>query len=305
MRSLLRGAMGSDKTRPGPTRRYGAGCGLSERQKAATLASGVFLAALSVPAAHALAIEFDCIVKPSIVVSLGSPVAGILAEVPVVRGQRIDKGEIVARLEDSVQAAVVESQKLRAEDETALLAQRARLALAEAQMSRAEELLDRGTVSQQAYDEALAELEVNRAEIARLEMGRQLAETELHQAEAALALRHIESPMDALIVDRTLAPGELVSQDDHILRMAKLDPLHVEVFVPTQYFDALTPGLKVAITLRQPATTIESEVSVVDRVFDASSDTLRIRMDLENPDWLIPAGQRCTVSLDLGTSPDG
>ena len=41
--------------------------------------------------------------------------------------------------------------------------------------------------------------------------------------------------------------------------------------------------------------TLKAKVIVVDRIFDAASGTTGVRLQLANPDGLIPAGQRCVV----------
>ncbi len=243
---------------------------------------------------------FDCVLMPSLQVEIGSPVSGVLGEVMASRGARVSAGQVLARLENSVQMAVVDLHRLRVRDRTAVAAQQARLALAQARMERAVALLERGATTEQVFDEAEAELEVSRAELARLETALRFAEAELRQAEAALALRDLASPVEAVVVDRLLGPGEFVGQDDAVLRLAQLDPLHIEAFLPTGYFARLHEGLEGEVVLEQPvATTYAASVTVIDRVFDPTSDTLRVRLELPNPDWAIPAGQRCQLRLAL------
>ena len=41
-------------------------------------------------------------------------------------------------------------------------------------------------------------------------------------------------------------------------------------------------------------------VTIVDRVFDSSSGTFGVRIELPNPDHSLPAGHRCTVTFEKG-----
>ncbi len=57
---------------------------------------------------------FDCIIDPSATVLVGSPVPGLLEQVLVDRGDFVEQGQIVARLESRVEAAAVAADRERA-----------------------------------------------------------------------------------------------------------------------------------------------------------------------------------------------
>ncbi|MCA0921682.1 efflux RND transporter periplasmic adaptor subunit [Pseudooceanicola nanhaiensis] len=243
---------------------------------------------------------FDCVVQPARIVALGSPVTGVLAEVLVTRGQVVQAGDVVARLEDSVERAALALQRTQAEDRSSLRAQEARLALATARMERVRQLLDRGAATQEAFDEAEAELMVARAEIDRLGVELHLAGQELDRAQATLDRRTIRSPMDGVVTRRLLQPGEFVTQEAAVAEIAALDPLHVETFLPAAYYPQLSVGMAARVALRQPeGQEIVAQVGVIDRVFDATSGTFGLRLDLPNPEGAFPAGQRCSVSFEI------
>lgn len=246
------------------------------------------------------AVTFDCVVQPSRSVLVGSPVAGVLAEVAVGRGDKVGAGDLIARLEDRTERAAVAVQKARAADTTSLKAQAARLTFAETRMERATALLQRGAVTQEAFDEAQAELDASRAEYARLETERALARLEVLRLEAALSLRMIQSPIDGVVVSRLLDEGEYVGQDARVAEIVALDPLNIEAFLPIGYFDQMALGMPGAVQLRQPADySVTGVTTVVDRVFDARSGTFGVRLEVENPDGVLPAGQRCQLVLDI------
>lgn len=263
----------------------------------AAVAGGLF-----VPLANAAQV-FDCVIQPASIVRVGTPVTGILTEVHVRRGDWVDEGDVLARLEDRLEQATVALQEMRASDRASLRAQAARLALAQARMERFSHLLSRGTTTQDAFDEAKAELEVNQAELERLEMQVRLADLELARAEAALSLRTIVSPIAGLVTQKVLSPGEFVNQDAFVLLIADVDPLHVEVFLPVSYYSELAIGDVGKVSPLEPVGgSYEAEVTVIDRVFDAASNTFGVRLSLSNPDGQLPAGQRCTVELNVGAA---
>ncbi|SNR79767.1 RND family efflux transporter, MFP subunit [Puniceibacterium sediminis] len=245
-------------------------------------------------------VKFDCVVQPNRIIAIGSPVTGILSEVIVARGDPVAKGQVLARLEAELETATVAVNSRRAGDETSIEAQRVRLKLAQHRMTRAEKLLERGATTREAFDEAAAELEVGRAELERLKVQKDLAVMELGRAKATLARRTIKSPISGVVAARRLSPGEFVTQEAWIVQLADLDPLYVEVFLPTEYFDQLALGQIGEVALRQPPDThLPAEVVVVDSVFDATSNTFGVRLELPNPDVVLPAGQRCKVTLNI------
>ena len=79
-----------------------------------------------------------------------------------------------------------------------------------------------------------------------------------------------------------------------------LDPLRVETFLPVSLWQKVLPGTVAQVSLDEPMTGVHpATVTVVDRVFDAASGTFGVRLDLNNADGALPAGQRCTVAFDL------
>src|SRR5215813_5010617 len=70
--------------------------------------------------------SFDCLIQPTMVLKLGTPVPGLLNEVLVDRGAYVKKGDVVARLESGVETASVALAKARAENEASIRAARAR-----------------------------------------------------------------------------------------------------------------------------------------------------------------------------------
>src|SRR5258708_39901888 len=80
--------------------------------------------------------SFDCVIDPSEVLKLGSPITGILDQVLVKRGEIVTRGQPVAVLESSVEAATVRLNRFRAESTARIDAQSQRLPLAKARLAR-------------------------------------------------------------------------------------------------------------------------------------------------------------------------
>jgi len=186
--------------------------------------------------------EGNCLIHPYVVITVTTPVGGILETVAVDRGDLVKEGQIVATLDTSVE--------------------RASGAVAHAQ----------------------AELS-----------NRRLADLELQRTTAEVNMRTIRSPINGVVVERFMSPGEYPKQEK-ILKLAQLHPLRVEAYVPISMLGKITVGMEVQVKPEDPVGgNHKAKVTVVDHVVDAGSGTLGIRMELPNPDLRIPAGLKCTV----------
>lgn len=213
--------------------------------------------------------EVLCVVEPSLETNVGSPVDGVLAVVNVDRGDIVQPGQLLARLSSGVETASVDYQSAKAE----FLGRK---------LTRNKALDSRQMIAQQELDEVATD--------------QRLAELELRERREQLRLRSLVSPIRGVIVDRYRHLGDLVKQE-RIFRIAQLDPLHVETIVPAHYFGRVKPGQTYAVKLELSSTVVKARVGIVDRIIDSGSGTFRVRLVLPNPNFELPAGQRCAVNF--------
>jgi len=213
---------------------------------------------------------FECLVQPFMVVKVGSPVDGVLERVMVNRGDRVGKGQVVAKLQSGVEAAAVRLSEARVE-------------FGLRRVDRNETLFKKQLISAQERDELATEVDLRKEELKR--------------EQETLKLRTIVSPIDGVVVERHLAPGEFIrSEKSVVLELAQINPLNVEVIAPARLFGSVKVGMagKVSLVPFFPGS-FKARVVVVDKVIDAASGTLGVRLQLPNPDHKIPAGIKCSV----------
>jgi RND family efflux transporter MFP subunit len=255
----------------------------------------IFQLAVSSPAS---AEEFDCVIDPTVVVRIGSPVSGLLESVRVRRGDVVEKGQEIARVSSDVEQATVELLSEQAASRAEIEAQITRSKLARNRLARTRELADQNVTSKDRLEEAIAEFEVVQRELALAEMRNRVAGLELERARKMVDQRTIRSPIDGVILDRALFSGEFLDQDGHVATIAQLDPLHVEAFLPVSQFGKIQIGTPAQVTPAEPIKgTFTATVTVIDRVFDAASGTFGVRSELDNADHQIPAGHRCRITF--------
>jgi multidrug efflux pump subunit AcrA (membrane-fusion protein) len=154
----------------------------------------------------------------------------------------------------------------------------------------------------------LAELDNKRSEVQldQALVNKRLAELEYKRSIEVVKRMNILSPINGVVVERYLSPGEYV-ETESILKLAQVDPLNVEVIAPV----ALYPSIKVGMRARiKPEAPLGSEytavVKIVDRLIDAASGTFGVRLEMPNPGNHLPAGLKCKVifPIKIGNPPN-
>jgi RND family efflux transporter MFP subunit len=240
--------------------------------------------------------EFACLIQPKMVLKLGTSVPGLISEVLVDRGAIVKKGDVVARLDSSVEEASLTLAQARATNDSAVRSGRAKLDFQKRKAERTTELRKNDNIAISTAEEAETAAKVADGELHEAEVNLQLAQLELVRTRELLKQRTIRSPIDGIVVERTLGPGEYIFDQAHLLTVAQIDPLSVEVFVPLTQFGRIHPGVSAEVYPEDPVGgSYAATVTVVDQVFDAASATIGVRLELPNPDYALPAGLKCQV----------
>ncbi len=254
----------------------------------------VFLAAQS-PAVDIP--QLDCVVEPHMVVDLSTQIDSIVATMHVERGDLVVKNQILVTLDSGVEQAAVESARARAAAGAGIRAGEVSVAFAERREERVQTLYQENAVSSDQADEAATDTRLAQSQLDQAEEASRLAQLEFHRAEEILRRHTIRSPIDGVVVQRYLSPGESV-RFQPMLRLAQIDPLRVEVIVPVSVFGKIRVGQRAIIQPESPMVgNYPAEVAIVDRVADAASGTFRVALDLPNPDYRLPSGLKCMVQF--------
>lgn len=240
----------------------------------------------------------SCIINPKRVIQLGSPVAGLLSEVLVDRGSTVTAGEIVAKLESSVEEAQLAIDQFRSKNTTQVEANRVDLEFNQKALAMREKLRDNMFAKAEDVDKYRALVDQDQIAIRKAEADVRIASLESVRSEKQLNLKWIRSSINGVVTERKLSPGEYVSEQTPILTIAEINPLYVELVVNADQYPSYRVGMTAELHPGLPVGGVYSAaVDVVDPVIDAGSNTFRVRLVLPNPKNAIPAGIRCAVRL--------
>ncbi|MEL7116391.1 MAG: efflux RND transporter periplasmic adaptor subunit, partial [Pseudomonadota bacterium] len=166
--------------------------------------------------------------------AVGARVGGIAMEVPVRIGDRVSKGDVLARIDTEL--LQIETERAEAEVEVA----RAGIAIADAQLDRAEQAQARAQrlggpdVIERAGDYAAALGNLEQA-MARLTS----AEIAVREARYRLENATIFAPIDGIVLEVTAEVGQFIASGTEVATLIDTGSLEVEANVPARYISAL------------------------------------------------------------------
>jgi len=243
-----------------------------------------------------LAQSFECLIEPRQVIEVRTPMEGLIEKVEVDRGGFVRQGQVLITLDTGVDRARLELARYKATMRGPVREAESRVAFSSKKLERQEDLYKGEYTSAQDRDEAETNKHLAEAELIEAHDNNRVAQLEVREQEEILRLKTIRSPFDGVVTERLHHPGEVAEANDRtpILKLAQIDPLHVEVILPTSVLGKVRVGDEAQVVSEVPvAGTLTTRVTVIDPVVDAASGTFGVRLELKNPGHKIPAGIRC------------
>lgn len=231
------------------------------------------------PVTRVLAVNGKVAARDS--VQIRAAVTGTVLELTVAEGDRVGKGDVLARLDDSQQAAAVR------QAQSALGQGLAQQTQAAANYGRARDL--GGLVARAALEEARLALDSAAEEVARL---RAL----LDQAEIQLTRYTVRAPIAGTVMIRSVDPGQLVDPTMALFTLADLSMLLVETDVDEAYATQIATGQVAQVQLVGTSGTLPGRVSFVSPRVDPGSGGLAVKI---TPDAALTAPVGLTVTANV------
>ncbi|WP_439616287.1 efflux RND transporter periplasmic adaptor subunit [Shinella sp.] len=196
---------------------------------------------------------------------------GNLTEVLVESGDRVEQGQVIARLDS---------------DEQRIAADQARVA-----RESAEQKLKRV----QSIKSSMSVAELQDAETAL-----KAAELVLQNAELTLRRRDITAPYGGVVGIISVNAGDYVTTTTAIARIDDRSEILVDYWVPERFATSIRVGGDVSATaVARPGETFNGKVQAIDNRIDQESRTLRVRARIENPEDLLRAGMSFQVTMQF------
>lgn len=241
---------------------------------------------------------FDCIIVPSITAELGSNSHGTINEILVKKNDFVEKGEVIAVLDNNVETATLALAKSKAALNSEIQIAKISYELSKREQKRVKKAFGRGASTAHDIDVAKTEVQLSKIKLLQARENKALAKQEMQRSEALLAHKTIRAPFSGIVTQKLQSVGQFID-DEAIVTLAKLDPLYVEVIIPISQRGKISKGMRATVCSQgQYDKPLTAKVLLVDELIDIASATFGVRLLLENPNYKIPAGLRCDIKFN-------
>lgn len=203
--------------------------------------------------------------------------SGVLTQLNVKAGQKVSKGQVLARIDDGGMSA----QLAQAE---------AKLALDKTTFDRQKNLWDQKIGSEIQY--------------LQTQTAFQSQQKAVKQMQAQLAKTVIRAPFTGTIDEVIAERGQVVAPGQELFRIVNLGNMYVTANVPENYLSQLKLGASVEVYLNAIGKTYKGKVRQVGTFINPNNRTFGIEISVPNPDNLLRPNQVAVLKIEDYTSKD-
>ena len=207
-------------------------------------------------------------------------------------GTHVHSGQLLAEIE----APEVDAQLEQARSDAAMAS--ANYQIAKVTADRWADLLAKNAVSKQSAQENMSIMKARQATLAA-------ALANVRRLEQLQSYEKVYAPFDGVITARNVDVGALIDagntgQPAALFELAETDRLRIFANVPQDDASYVAPGTKAQLSLSQfPGRTFAGSVVRTSGAIDPRTRTLRVEVDLDNPDGTLLPGAFAQLSLAL------
>jgi RND family efflux transporter MFP subunit len=253
-------------------------------------------AAAAAPAAQALAPPRAALSASGYVVArrratIAAQVTGQIRSIFVQQGQRVERGQLLARLDgDTAAASVATADASTAAARGGVFRLEAEHEAARENAERISVLYERGFATKRDFSAARAAESSLRAQVSQARASHAGALAAGSGARVSLNRFEIRAPFSGVVVDINAQPGEVISPVSAggftrtgICTIVDMDSLELEVDVAEAYISRVRPGQKVTAALdAYPDEELRGSVIAVVPIADRSRASFRVRIRLDD-----------------------
>jgi RND family efflux transporter MFP subunit len=285
---------------------------LGERPLAVQTATAVAPGAAG--GAPAAVLQATGYVTPRRRATVSTQITGTLTEVLIEEGDHVEKGQVLARLEDSALRAGLGAARANVASAQAQVATaQAQLAQAQSDERRQAELAASGMLSKQAAEQARTVVATDAAQLEARRREADAAGAQLRQAQVNFDYTVVHAPFAGVVTEKAAQVGEIVSPlsagggftRTGVGTIVDMDSLEVDVDVNEAYIGQVKADMPAEAVLdAYPDWKIPAHVIAVVPTADRGKGTVKVRVALEQKDARLVPDIGVRVSF-LGRKPSG
>jgi HlyD family secretion protein len=245
-------------------------------------------------------------------VDVGTQVSGLVQDMYADYNSIVKKGQIIARLDPSLIQTQIEQRTasvIRAEADVERL--KVSLADAERKLKQAHELWNKQLIPKDQLDTAEMNVMTLKSQIKSSEAGLTQARADLNAQEVNLGHTVIRSPIDGIVISRSVDPGQTVaaSMNAPVLYIIAEDLSKMQILANIDEADVgrMRPGQQV--TFRVDAYPTENFTGIVQQVRLQPTVVQNVVVystviSVPNPQWKLKPGMTANVNIEISRKTD-
>jgi len=226
-------------------------------------------------------------------------VSGRLDEVSVRLGDRVRRGQTLAKVEDREIAEQVKQAQAAFDVSAATIRQReADLRLAQTNLDRSKNLFDRQLIPKQTYDDTDARYQAAAAQLDLAKAQYQQAQARLDELKINLSNTIIASPVSGFIRKRALDAGAWVTPNSSFISVVDIGVVRLVANVVEKDLRHINSGMKADVIVdAYPGEHFVGRIAHVAPVLDPATRTAQIEVEIDNTTFRLKPGMYATVSF--------
>lgn len=220
---------------------------------------------------------------------------GVIQQIGIREGQRIEAGEILAQLDLGILLESRRLAELRAKSEAQVNAAKAELSLRQSQKENMDDLVKSGHANPFEVEQVIAKFEQATADYEGALEKREENQAELERIDAEIQQRSIRSPISGIVTEIHKRHGEFVSANDPVFAtVVQLDRLRARFYLDSDTTFQLSAGESVTIYVGREQTAVEGVIEFVSPVVEPKTGLARVNVLIANPGLRFRSGVVCS-----------
>ncbi|MFP3645061.1 efflux RND transporter periplasmic adaptor subunit [Paraburkholderia sp. SIMBA_054] len=207
-------------------------------------------------------------------VDVTTEVPGLVREIPFSSGQEVKTGQVLVRLNDDSDRALLASLQAAAE-------------LAQTVYKRDKAQYDIQAIAKAQLDADAADLKSKRAQV--------------DQQAALVEKKTIRAPFAGRVGITTVNPGQYINPGDAIVTLQAIDPIYADFYLPQQQLGQLQVGQTVVVdTNAYNSRTFDGKIRSINPRVDKATRNVQIEATVDNRERKLLPGMYANVKIDAG-----
>ena len=207
-------------------------------------------------------------------VTVSADLPGIVDRIDIDSGRHVGAGQVLVQLDIS-------------QEKAQLAAAEAQRNLASLNLKRADQLLEKGVLSQAEHDRMVAEAAQ--------------ADAQVGEIRATIERKRIRAPFAGVLGIRQVNRGQYLEGGAPVVPLQSMDPVYVNFSLPQQEVTALRVGQDVKVSTDSvSATHLVGKITAINSVIDEATRNIQVQATLRNPSGKIRPGMFVDVQVVMG-----